>query len=710
MSFKTTLYGKYFLLDRIAIGGMAEVFKAKTFGVRGFERLLVIKRILPHLSKDEEFVEMFIDEAKIAVELTHANICQVTDLGKIADNYFIAMEYIDGKDLRAILKRCHEAKNPISVALAVYVILEALKGLGYAHRKTDSNTGKPLNLIHRDISPQNIMVSYHGDVKIVDFGIAKTESKLGRTQAGVLKGKFGYMSPEQASGLALDARTDLFSTGIIFYEILTGRRLFLGESDFDTLEKIKECKFPPPSKYNPAIPPELEHVVLKALAKDREDRFSSAQEMNTALTKVFYSNFPDFSVEQLSDFLQELFAEDIDREQESLRRAIDALPVDEIAAATSAAEAANDRLIESSSGRSPSLRSAISGNVSPPLKNRLRSAWNELNSRVPSPWWLTWGKLLVPFVAGILLIFGVSEMISIFSAPPKKPVAKKPISKLISVQVVSRPEGAELFINEELKGVTPVTLPLLEGKRVAFRIEKEGYEPFLDEFVPHSEKTVFGPYTLTEAQPVLGALTIESSPSNASIFINGKDTEMKTPATVSDLPLGEAQTLKLVLKGYQTKEDRVTLKTRTDSKAYELEPHLVTLTLRIKPSNASVYLNGVSHGHGEIRNLKGNQTYTLEVKAPGYHSRKYDLFLENDREEIIELKKIKIAYGTVSLGARPWATVYINGRKAGETPLVDHQLRVGKYKIEFRHPDFKTVTKNIRIKKGTNAPIIIDFQ
>ena len=326
--FKTTAYGKYFLLDRIAVGGMAEVFKAKTYGVRGFERLLVIKRILPHLSKDEDFVEMFIDEAKISVELSHANIVQVTDLGKIDDNFFIAMEYIEGKDLRAILKKSQTSNRPITVEQATFICIEVCKGLDYAHRKKSSATNKPLDIIHRDISPQNIMISYEGEVKIVDFGIAKTASKINQTQAGVLKGKFGYMSPEQAMGLDVDQRTDIFSMGILLFEMLTGRRLFLGDTDFETLEKIKEAKIPPPSIFNKNVPKELERIALKVLEKDFAKRYSTIKEMQVDLTRFFYSTYPDFTASNLSSYLKKLFKDEIISEREKLRSSLESLPIE----------------------------------------------------------------------------------------------------------------------------------------------------------------------------------------------------------------------------------------------------------------------------------------------------------------------------------------------------------------------------------------------
>lgn len=275
-------YGNYLLLERINVGGMAEVFKAKTFGIEGFERLVAVKRILPSIASDSDFVTMFVDEAKIAVQLQHPNIAQVFDLGKVEDSYFIAMEYVAGADLRVILDEARRERCRVPLDLAVYIISKVCEGLDYAHNKRNEKD-KPLNLVHRDVSPQNILISFDGEIKIIDFGIAKAVGKVGETQSGILKGKFGYMSPEQVRGLPLDRRSDIFTIGICLYELLTGQRLFLGHSDFSTLEKVRNVEVLPPTYHVPGIPEELERITLKALAKNLEDRYQSVAELRDDL-------------------------------------------------------------------------------------------------------------------------------------------------------------------------------------------------------------------------------------------------------------------------------------------------------------------------------------------------------------------------------------------------------------------------------------------
>ncbi len=306
-------FGKYLLLERINVGGMAEVFKAKAFGVEGFERVLAIKRILPSMADDDEFINMFVDEARIAVQLSHANIVQIYELGKYENQYYIAMEYVSGKDLRQILDRFRKRKQTLPVPAAAYLTSKICEGLDYAHRKSDP-TGKPLNLIHRDVSPQNILVSYEGAVKITDFGIAKAEDRASKTQAGVLKGKFGYMSPEQVRGLEIDHRSDIFAVGILMYEMLTGKRLFIGESDFSTLEKVRNADVPPPSQHNPAITPELERVMLKALAREREERYQWTSELHDDLQQFLIEDNTIYNAKRLSGLLRQEFTSDIEGE------------------------------------------------------------------------------------------------------------------------------------------------------------------------------------------------------------------------------------------------------------------------------------------------------------------------------------------------------------------------------------------------------------
>ncbi|MBN2695719.1 serine/threonine protein kinase [bacterium] len=306
-------FGKYLLLDRVNVGGMAEVFKAKTFGIEGFEKLVAIKRILPSIAEDDEFIRMFVDEAKITVKLQHANIAQVYELGKIDESYFIAMEFINGKDLKQLFEKNRKFSTPMDVAQACYIIAQVCAGLDYAHRKKDER-GVDLNIIHRDVSPQNIRLSYDGEVKIIDFGIAKAKNKSSKTEAGILKGKFGYMSPEQVRGQVLDRRSDIFAIGIILYELLTNIRLFQGETDFSTLEKIRNVDIPFPTTINPNIPAELEQIIMKSLEKDRKDRYEYAHDMHDDLQRFMILNNYMYSRSELSNWMKDSYNADIQKD------------------------------------------------------------------------------------------------------------------------------------------------------------------------------------------------------------------------------------------------------------------------------------------------------------------------------------------------------------------------------------------------------------
>lgn len=307
-------FGKYILLDKVGTGGMAELFMAKQTGLKGFEKMMVIKRILPHLSGDQEFVSMFINEAKLAALLTHENIVQIFDLGHIENVYFIAMEYVMGKDLRTILHRAKALNRPISVDHALLMVSKICAGLDYAHRKKDLS-GRDLNLVHRDVSPQNILVSYDGAVKLVDFGIAKAATQSSETATGILKGKLAYMAPEQAWGRSIDHRADIFAMGIVLYEVLTGRKLFKGDNEFKTLERVREAKVEPlPSTLNKKVTPELEQIILKALAKDAKDRFQTASDFQAALEDHIALKGYSFSTVRLTQYMKTLFEHDMEED------------------------------------------------------------------------------------------------------------------------------------------------------------------------------------------------------------------------------------------------------------------------------------------------------------------------------------------------------------------------------------------------------------
>lgn len=297
---------RYRPLFKLDSGGMAEVYVAEAESVAGFTKKVAIKRILPSLLKEERFVRMFLDEARLSLHFNHANIVSVFDIGKSANAYFIVMEYVEGTNLKYILQYLAKHRRPMPVALAVWVLGEILKGLDYAHELRDPNTQRSLGIVHRDISPPNILVSWNGEVKLTDFGLAKASTQLESTDPGVVKGKFAYLAPEAAHGQEVDHRADIFAVGILAFEMLTGQRLFLAETDYDTVQNVRKAEVPSMRAINPEIPGELEEIVRNALAREADDRYQNASDFADDLLGFLFSRKLKVSARTLRSLLDEL--------------------------------------------------------------------------------------------------------------------------------------------------------------------------------------------------------------------------------------------------------------------------------------------------------------------------------------------------------------------------------------------------------------------
>lgn len=298
---------KYRPLFKLDSGGMAEVYVAEAESMAGFTKKVAIKRILPGLLKDERFVRMFLDEARLSLNLNHANVVSVFDIGKSNDTYFIVMEYVEGTTLKKILEWHTERGVPVPVHITVWMITQILDGLQYAHELEDPDRpGSALGIVHRDISPPNILVSWKGEVKLTDFGLAKATTQLESTDPGVVKGKFAYLSPEAAQGAEVDGRTDIFAVGILAYEMLTGKRLFLGETDWQTVEKVRAAEIPSILGQNPDVSADLEKIIRKALAKDVNQRHQSAADFSDDMIGEMFSMGTRVSARELSHLLDGL--------------------------------------------------------------------------------------------------------------------------------------------------------------------------------------------------------------------------------------------------------------------------------------------------------------------------------------------------------------------------------------------------------------------
>ena len=316
MQFKK--FGKYSVIKKVASGGMADILLSISLSPTGFGRFVVIKKALAKFSSNSEFNEMFKNEAKVACNLKHKNITPIYEFGIEKDQFFLTMEYISGKNLREITKKIASQRKELGIDNAVYIIKEVAAGLNYAHNAIDSNTGLPLNIIHRDVSPQNIMVSFDGEIKLIDFGIAKI-ADTNLTKAGHLKGKFSYMSPEQAQGEQLDERTDIFCLGVILWEILTGKRLFASENEMASLKKVRNCNIPSAQKINPKIPTELNDIIMKALSKNKNLRYKTASKFERDLNLFLNKNYAEYSHYNLTFLVKTVYRKEVMQEREKLK-------------------------------------------------------------------------------------------------------------------------------------------------------------------------------------------------------------------------------------------------------------------------------------------------------------------------------------------------------------------------------------------------------
>jgi serine/threonine protein kinase len=470
-------FGKYTLFERIGRGGMADVYKGRVLGPQGFERTFVVKRILPHLSDDPTFIKMFVEEAKLSARLAHPNIVQIFELGAVEGEYFISMEYIRGRDLSETMRAIWKTMGPPRPELVAYIGREACRGLSYAHSLADER-GRPLGMIHRDVSPSNIMMSYEGAVKLLDFGIAKALGEAPETtKSGTMKGKYAYMAPEQTEGDDVDHRIDIFSCGIVLHEVLTGRRLFKGQNDVLTIERVRRCDVPPPSQQNPMVPPELDAIILRALARDRDQRWATAADMADALDDVVHA--ARFQPTHLAQLLHDLFP--VDGGAPSPRLSVNA-----------SSQVTNSSIRGSRSATIPPVTRTGTGSgtgsgtgtgsvrrSSLPASESFQSP--EEVSLKPRPKWRgVAAASLAVAVGGFFVWKGVVKK-KADDESARITQAGDP-SKRFHVYVKSDPPGADIFIEGEAMpiGETPVTLPIdLNGKNsVKLILRKDGYEDY----------------------------------------------------------------------------------------------------------------------------------------------------------------------------------------------------------------------------------------
>ena len=448
-------FGKYTLLRKLAAGGMAEIFLALHRSMAGFEKLVVIKRILPSMNRDQAFIDMLLHEARIAATLSHPNIVQIFDVGQVDGTYFIAMEHIHGEDIRSIvrgMRRKGVLELPMEHAIAI--TLGVCAGLAYAHDKRDLD-GRLLGIVHRDISPQNIVVTFTGDVKIVDFGIAKSEKETTEdTQSGQLKGKVPYMSPEQADGKELDLRSDIFAVGVVLFELTTNRRLFKGDSELQTLKLILESDYPTPSEVRPGYPKALERIVMKALAKRKEDRYQTAREMQADLEAFVREERIGVSTVALTQWMQMLFADKLAQQHEALQ------DMKQLA----------DVIASQQKDFDPT--GTMTGTFGAPLVTQ---------TIIEAP-----RRSNAPLVAGVAvaLVAGAAAFVFL-NRPPADAIPAAPTAPPTAaetqrgfIEIATDPPGCAIWINGDLRPeMTPAKVESLPfGREIQLKLTKEGLE------------------------------------------------------------------------------------------------------------------------------------------------------------------------------------------------------------------------------------------
>jgi serine/threonine protein kinase len=501
-------FGKYLLVGEIAVGGMAEVFLAVHKGVEQFIKVVVIKRVLPHLSNNPDFVRMFVDEARLEARLEHPNIVRTYEFGEVDGHYFTAMEYLPGEDLFKVLNNLSLSRQAMPLHIATGIASQVCHGLHFAHRFTDT-AGKPLNLVHRDINPANIIITYGGEVKIIDFGVAKSDANV-QTISGVIKGKVAYMPPEQVLGREVDQRADVFSAGVVLWEMLTGRPLFLRSNEAATLYAIMNGPIPPPSKARSDVPPQLDKIVARALARSPSDRYESAEEMADALDDLMVG-MPRYDARVLAAKLEDLFgstraeAKRSIAQTRSLTRNISMVMKlrsevrADLAEHLDAGEVGADE-----SGRDalpPCQLEADDGDAGPPRSRSQRG-------------------LVIALAAVMLTVIAAGLVYTLSRSDPQPAVRQLAASAL---QIETTPPGAAVFVGGEPTGLqTPTTLTGITKKQLAIRLELPNHAPVTRTIDIPAGTTASTQVTLA---PLQGRLVISDLPPRASVTVDMQDYE-----------------------------------------------------------------------------------------------------------------------------------------------------------------------------------------
>jgi len=717
--------GRYQLLAKLATGGMAEIYLARQTGIKGFERLVAVKKLFPHLAVEEKFLEMFFDEARIAATLNHPNIVQIYDLGQEEDSYFIAMEYLEGESLGYMLRECHKSKTPIPATLSAGIVSQICDGLDYAHKLTD-DLGKPLGIVHRDVSPQNIIVLFSGGVKLVDFGIAKAATKSHKTSIGMFKGKLAYMSPEQCLGKPVDNRSDIFSLGAVFWELLTQRRLFKGDNKLSVMESIVSGEVPPLRKYKPNLSVELESITLQALQKDPNKRFRNAKEMGAAIQSYLRRIGAAAGVQEIAGFVKVVFSE---RAQKK-RRLLEAIRSGDTTRVT---QVTLDVLKPVTGDTSPSQPEGTPDEEDTQefeiSQGKIRPKEEpELSAQEPEP---TPAKAIVP----------VEEKTTSLKPHPLKKPEHPEVMEMETVQVDLEELEAKGLDVRSLSTVPHAEPPVMKPRRlglwlglsalvvVAFLAtwyltgEFDGGEPAPAE--PLGVEPATAAVADTTGSRVAGAdggtldggeekkvakinpaldvqptrLRISSKPAGCQVQIDTKDIPGQTPIEEVTVDSGKEHEVAILCKNHLREAKKI-----KGLPGEEIVLHFVPTSSK----TAAVVLKPEPKKPEEPKpEVKKPEKPKPEVKKP--EVKKPEATKPKVTKPKVTKRKVakrRTRHGRLRLDTEPWSVIYLGKRKLGITPLMGVKLPTGTYKVTAVNKEQglkKTFKITIRSKKTTTV-------